>query len=188
MKKIDILIMGFLRNHKMHGYQILKIAKERHFLGWAKMKQSTIYKELNSLEQKKLIESNRETIGNNPPRKVYSITDVVIVEFQKKLKKFVKESLKKPDRDFIVGISFLENSLEKEFVREMLEKRISVTHKLYEKISKKKNKHIKSGEIKFPKTILFKYGIKHIQLGEQLIKEILENLDNDENKDLFTDS
>jgi len=58
----------------MYGYKIGQIISDSRHSIWADIKLPSIYKAMQSLEQKKYITGKEITEGNNPPRTVYSIT------------------------------------------------------------------------------------------------------------------
>lgn len=186
MKKIEILIMGLLSQlDQVHGYQLVKIAEERHLLGWAKMKQSSIYKHLCDLEKKELVISEKKIVGKNPPRKVFSLTKAGKIKFNAELKKYINAALEKPNRDFMVSISFMKGSLEKQFVLECLEKRIDFFKKMFEHVGHKKKKLIEDDKIHFPNVIYMKFGIKHMELNLQLLEELKNEIETNKYDEIF---
>lgn len=185
MKKIDLLIIGLLKQKSMHGYQIIKVAENRHLIGWSEMKQSSIYKQLQILEKKEMISSNQEVIGNKPPRKVYSVTTSGAEKFCIELKLFLSKVYENPNRDFMIGISFMTNSLEKNFVKEMLIKRISYLKEVKRKVTKKTENLIIENVVHFPNKLFMQFGIKYILLNIELMETLLQQIDNKENENVF---
>jgi PadR family transcriptional regulator len=68
---LDLIILQFLENEPMHGYQIITTIRKSFgvYLG-----PSTIYPLLNTLEEKGYIKSNWN-MNNDRPRKVYTLTN-----------------------------------------------------------------------------------------------------------------
>ena len=68
---LDLIILQFLENEPMHGYQIITTIRKSFgvYLG-----PSTIYPLLNTLEEKGYIKS-KWNMDNERPRKVYNLTN-----------------------------------------------------------------------------------------------------------------
>ncbi|MCS6925765.1 MAG: PadR family transcriptional regulator [Candidatus Binatia bacterium] len=67
-------ILGLLREHPMHGYEIAQHFKPEADLGQvAPADMSTIYTFLKDLQEHGLIVGKRETVGARPPRTVFSL-------------------------------------------------------------------------------------------------------------------
>lgn len=70
----DAALLGLLSEEPMHAWQIEKEVREREMRFWTDLSQSTIYKQLRSLEKAGLIEV-REEIAEGRLRRVYSLAD-----------------------------------------------------------------------------------------------------------------
>jgi len=68
-----LLLLGLLMAQSQHGYSINEFI-ERNLGRVSGMKRATAYALLERLERKGLVRMDVETVGNYPPRKVYSIT------------------------------------------------------------------------------------------------------------------
>lgn len=68
-----LLLLGVLMAQSQHGYRINEFI-ETNLGRVSGMKRSTAYALLERLEQKGLVQMDIQTVGNHPPRKVYSIT------------------------------------------------------------------------------------------------------------------
>jgi DNA-binding PadR family transcriptional regulator len=74
MSKYELVVMGFLLDEPMHGYQINQLVKVHRMDSWAKVSPPMIYKTLAALEEQGMVASRREREGLMPERRVYSLT------------------------------------------------------------------------------------------------------------------
>lgn len=68
-----MLLLGLLMAESQHGYSINEFI-ERNLGRVSGMKRATAYALLEKLERDGLVKMETETVGNYPPRKVYSLT------------------------------------------------------------------------------------------------------------------
>ena len=80
-----LLILGILRDHEMHGYQLSEVFGHRMFVP-IKLSKANAYKLLNKMEQDGWVSYRDEQEGNRPPRRVYAITVEGEIAFQKMLR------------------------------------------------------------------------------------------------------
>ena len=80
-----LLLLGMLRDHEMHGYQINEMI-EMHLGTSVQLTKPTAYRLLNQLAEDGWILFREEQEGNRPQRRVYSITSQGEIEFQKVLR------------------------------------------------------------------------------------------------------
>ena len=73
MDERHLLLLGLLMAQSQHGYSINEFI-EKNLGRVSGMKRATAYALLERLERKGLVRMETETVGNYPPRKVYSIT------------------------------------------------------------------------------------------------------------------
>jgi len=72
-KHRELLVLGTLSSHPMHGYGLVEVLE--HGLGRALgLKRPAVYAVLKRLEDRGWIEPREEREGNLPPRAVYSVT------------------------------------------------------------------------------------------------------------------
>ncbi len=74
MSKYELVVMGFLLDRPMHGYQINQEVKVHRMDSWAKISPQMIYKTLTNLEKDRMVNSKVEREGLMPERKVYRLT------------------------------------------------------------------------------------------------------------------
>jgi DNA-binding PadR family transcriptional regulator len=101
-----LLLLGTLRSHEMHGYQINEMLKQSVGLP-IKLTKPNAYKLLNKMEQDGWICYREEQEGNRPKRRVYSITEEGEAVFQQMLRDSLTIYLA-PEFPSIVVFNFLE--------------------------------------------------------------------------------
>lgn len=74
MDERHLLLLGLLMSQSRHGYQINEFI-DNNLGRVSSMKRATAYALLERLERRGLVMHTTETVGNHPPRKVYSITE-----------------------------------------------------------------------------------------------------------------
>lgn len=89
MSKYELVVMGFLLDEPMHGYQINQLVKVHRMDSWAKISPPMIYKTLACLEEQEMVNSRREREGLMPERRVYSLTS----KGRERLARLVEKSL-----------------------------------------------------------------------------------------------
>jgi len=80
-----LLLLGLLRQHDMHGYQLYEFI-ERDLSICTDLKKSTAYFLLGKLAEDGWIEEEQVQEGNRPPRRVYSLTTNGEAEYQRLLR------------------------------------------------------------------------------------------------------
>lgn len=109
ISRYQLVILGFLNELPMHGYQIDQEIKRRSMDIWANISMASIYNNLVSLENKGFISSTKEKSGNMPERKVYSITS----KGTKNLSKLVMDGLERVEKYndivYLLSVGFIKN-------------------------------------------------------------------------------
>ena len=116
-----LLVLGMLRTHDMHGYQIAD-AIEAYFRGEGHIKKATLYDTLRRLADEGFLDGHEEREGNRPPRTVYTLTDSGEAEFTRLL----KEDVAQPESWHslvAVGLMFLDALPPAEALRLLRERR-----------------------------------------------------------------
>lgn len=121
--KIRFVILGFLMQKPLYGYEIKSIIEER--MGdWADIKFGSIYYALKTLYEKGFVtkeETERE--AGRPERQIYAITESGKKEFSRLLHK-MWGNMSMPQYNFDLALFFI-CFLKKEEVRKYLAKRIA---------------------------------------------------------------
>ena len=81
----ELLLLGLIRAHEMHGYQLNELME--HHLGMSvQLKKATAYRLLTQMTGEGWIDFTQEQEGNRPPRRVYAITPDGEAAFQRLLR------------------------------------------------------------------------------------------------------
>ena len=74
MKTNELLLLGLLGHHRMHGYELHEML-ERQLSFLSDLKKPTAYRLLETLLARGLVERDTEKPGRRPERRVYRLTD-----------------------------------------------------------------------------------------------------------------
>ncbi len=102
----EFVVLGLIAEFPSHAYSINQRIDERGMREWTSIGKSSIYNDLNNLEEKGLVGSYREEVDNRI-RKVYSITDYGFEILKRKTYNVLKEFIGKNDEYFYVAFSML---------------------------------------------------------------------------------
>lgn len=80
-----LLLLGLLRSHEMHGYQLNELI-DRHLGSSIQLTKPTAYRLLGKMASDGWITCREEREGNRPPRRVYAITAAGEAQFQRLLR------------------------------------------------------------------------------------------------------
>lgn len=101
-----LLLLGMLKDHEMHGYQINEMI-EMHLGTSVQLTKPTAYRLLNQMAEDGWILFREEQEGKRPPRRVYSITPQGESEFQNTLRKCLA-NYQPPDSHNTVCLAYLD--------------------------------------------------------------------------------
>jgi DNA-binding PadR family transcriptional regulator len=90
MYKHELVVLGFLLDRPMHGYEIKQVVKAHRMDSWVKISAPMIYKTLFDLDRKGMVVSRREREGHMPERRVYRLTP----QGEERLAQLVERSIK----------------------------------------------------------------------------------------------
>lgn len=74
MSTIDLVLLGFLQEGPMSAYDIHKQVEYRHIKDWVKIGKASIFKNIQTLEQKGFLTGRTVREGRLPEKTVYAIT------------------------------------------------------------------------------------------------------------------
>jgi DNA-binding PadR family transcriptional regulator len=112
-----LLLLGLLRQHGMHGYQLYEFI-ERDLSICTDLKKSTAYFLLGRMAEDGWIEETQAQEGNRPPRRVYTLTELGEVEYQRLLRQNLADYAP-AFFDGDTGLAFID-SLDPQVGRDML--------------------------------------------------------------------
>ena len=124
-----LLLLGLLRSHEMHGYQLNEILKNELGLP-IKLKKSNAYKLLTDMENEGLIIHHEKQEGNRPVRRVYSITKKGEEAFLNFLRKNIA-TCPSPQFPSVVGLDFM-FALSSDEVVSLLQERLELLDKKFQ--------------------------------------------------------
>ncbi|MEF3695307.1 MAG: PadR family transcriptional regulator [Candidatus Cloacimonadota bacterium] len=174
MAKPQLVVLGFLKKQPMYGYRIGQIVEEMQLSVWAGIKLPSIYKALQSLEERQMIGGEQEVEGNNPPRKVFHLRE----RGHRLLRLLVKEELSKlalsPPEWWLV-LSFCWQSVTRKELIEAVTQRYEM---LNGPMPAQKEEHCKvmmeKGNIPEIMHHVFRLGMRHLEVERTTLKELLE--------------
>lgn len=80
-----LLLLGLLRNHAMHGYQLAEFI-DNTLASCVDLKKPTAYYLLNKMAEEGWVSFRDEQVGNHPPRRIYELTAEGEAQFQQMLR------------------------------------------------------------------------------------------------------
>jgi DNA-binding PadR family transcriptional regulator len=116
-----LILLGLLRDHEMHGYQLNEMLGHNAGLS-IRLTKPNAYKLLHKMERDGWVTYREEQEGNRPSRRVFSITEAGEEAFQK----ILRESLAAygaPEFPSAVGLNYLELLAVEEAVELLLQRR-----------------------------------------------------------------
>jgi DNA-binding PadR family transcriptional regulator len=173
--KIRFVILGFLMQRPLYGYEIKSIIEER--MGdWADIKFGSIYYALKILYEKGFVtkeETERE--AGRPERQVYGITEAGKNEFFRLLNK-MWGSMTLPKYDFDLALFFI-YFLKKEEVKKYLAKRIANMEEVIEYIGEHR-KEIQANQYIPPVAqALLNHSEVHFMAEHEWLADLHDHLD-----------
>jgi DNA-binding PadR family transcriptional regulator len=162
-----LLLLGLLRGHEMHGYQLNEFI-DSHLGASVELKKPTAYRLLNKMADDGWITYSEEREGNRPPRRVFAITAEGEAAFQRML----RESL--ADFDPIVfsgniGLLFLDAIPPEEAAELLHKRRAAVTSAL-----QKAQSHEAHGE---SSSLLLLHHTRHLVAELEWLDKVIARLE-----------
>ena len=102
----QLLLLGVLRDHEVHGYQLNEMLGNSAGLP-IRLSKANAYKLLKKMEAEGWVSYRDEQEGNRPPRRVYAITEEGEAAFQRILRENLA-SYPVPELPGAAGLNFLE--------------------------------------------------------------------------------
>ncbi len=119
MSRVDLVVLGLLTSQPMHGYRIVSFFEKRGLSFWTRIKTPSVYKALQRLEKQGYIIGKLQIVENNPPKKVFKLTENGRQQFLKILRHylFCKDQTISP-LDFWNALRFVHHNISRsEFIR-----------------------------------------------------------------------
>ncbi len=126
-----LLLLGLLRGHEMHGYQLNEFI-DSHLGASVHLKKPTAYRLLNNMAEDGWVTYREEREGNRPPRRVYAITPQGEAAFQQLLRESLSD-YKPVDFPGNIGLLFLD-ALPVEEALSLLQKRRAIVESMLQMV------------------------------------------------------
>lgn len=186
MSKVHLTVLGFINYKASHGYEILNTIKTKKMDVWAGIKTPSVYNALQWLENKSYIIGETQVEGNNPPRKVFSLT----TDGKKYLKELILNYLSEDSVgvDYWLALSFSYQTMTlSQFIAllesrlEHLKEHISCDKEVIQRID---TEH-KEQDIPFIHKHLLKMGASVHEVEINLIMDIIKEAKEEKNQYYF---
>ncbi len=186
MSKVHLTVLGFINYKSSHGYEILNTIKTRKMDVWAGIKTPSVYNALQWLENKSYIIGETQIEGNNPPKKVYSLT----LAGKKYLKELVISYLREDSVgvDYWLALSFSYRTMTNEqFINLMisrldhLKEHVSCDKEIINRIERQ----YQDQELPFIHKHLMKMGASVHEVEIDLINDIIKEAKEEKNQNYF---
>ncbi|MDP6669093.1 MAG: PadR family transcriptional regulator [Candidatus Krumholzibacteria bacterium] len=105
MSKVDLVLLGLLKEKPRHGYDILQEVRQRDMKNWVGVSAPAIYKGLERLEEQTFLSAKEETGSSRPDRRVYTISAKGEEQFRKLLHQSLEET-KHPFFRLLIAFGF----------------------------------------------------------------------------------
>jgi DNA-binding PadR family transcriptional regulator len=102
----EFVVLGLISEYPSHAYSIDQRIDERGMRAWTSIGKSSIYSDLNNLEENGLVESYREEVDNRI-RKVYKVTNLGNQILKRKTYDVLNDFIGRNDENFYVAFSML---------------------------------------------------------------------------------
>jgi DNA-binding PadR family transcriptional regulator len=170
----ELLLLGILRQHQMHGYQLVEFI-EHNMQGWMDLKRPTTYFLLERMAAAGWIHYEQEQEGRRPLRRVYQLTPAGEEMFQTLLRKNLSSYAPQSFPNDI-GIAFL-SALPGEQAIALLRQREEALEQDYATLLKVP---LHPGQAQW----VLEHQARHLEAELEWVKEIIRRLENS----LSTDS
>ncbi|MBT5421176.1 MAG: PadR family transcriptional regulator [Candidatus Cloacimonetes bacterium] len=189
MSRLDLFVLGSLSKQPMHGYKIIRYFEKRGIEMWARVKTPSVYKTLQRLEKQGFITGKMKQDGNNPPRKVFTLTKEGKKHFLELLNTFLwgKDKSHTP-MDFWNAFRFVQKNITLTEFLEIIKNREDKHEQMEMKMKKRHKQAIEDGEMpEFPFYAKIMHGTMKKMKGLELetLKQIKEAAILPENKKDF---
>ncbi|MHA2186226.1 MAG: PadR family transcriptional regulator [Promethearchaeota archaeon] len=174
----EFVVLGLIAEFPSHAYSINQRIDERGMRDWTSIGKSSIYNDLNNLEENGLVSFHTEEVDNRI-RKVYSITDYGSKILITKTYNVLREFIGRNDEDFYVAFSMLP-ILTKEQQIEAFTNSLNTIE-----MHKKELERMLKQNSKMPLNVrgLFLHPIKILETDVEFLNIVLEEIRNGEVKD-----
>lgn len=161
-----LLLLGLLRNHEMHGYQINELI-DMHLGTSVQLTKPTAYRLLDQMAEDGWITYHEEKVGNRPTRRIYAITEKGEVQFKELLKACLGD-YRPANYAGAVCLAFMD-ALPPEEILPLLEKRRSSLENLLAASTSDESHH---GSFQ----LVIEHEIRHLKTELEWLTDIITHL------------
>jgi len=184
MSVTDLIILGYLNKQSMHGYEILTAVKQSNLHIRIGIKLPSIYKCFPRLEKLNYICGEQITEGNNPPRRVFTITEQGKESLHQTIKEYLT-NVKNERHEFWLAMVFMERTLSRQEFVDAINQRINNIDRKLQKTRKGKSTTYPDNVIPFNIRAMLKMGNAVSEAELKVLKDILSDINNPDNNYLF---
>jgi DNA-binding PadR family transcriptional regulator len=170
-----LVILGFLRERPLYGYEIKHIIEEA--MGdWTSIAFGSIYFALDKLAKEGFIEKTAtEQEGNRPSRSVYQITEAGQAEFTRLLRKVWGE-IERHYFTIDIGLTYMKD-LPLEEVKAYLRERIAQLEKTIQYVNEHRVEQLARDQVPRIADAVFDHSIVHFQAELEWTKDLLNKVE-----------
>ena len=174
----ELVILGLLMEGPRHGYELLRLIRERGMHEYINLAASSMYKTLERLQAQGHIEAHLERVGSRPERRVYRITP----KGEEHLRELLREAFHRvePYYDPLYAALTFAKHLPKEEVISALEERrwlrLEELRHLEEVLEIVRDIAVKHGVDTFYAQAVLRAGIKGLGAEVEWLNEIVKEL------------
>lgn len=161
-----LLLLGMVRDHEMHGYQINEML-DMHLGFSAVITKPTAYRLLNQMAEDGWIRFREEQEGNRPQRRVYSITSEGEQAFQQLLRQCLA-TYEIPDYHSNVSLAYLDQVSWEEAAK-LLEQRCEMIEEILSAL-KEDDKHHGNFQL------MIDNQINHLEVELKWLEKVMDGL------------
>lgn len=184
MSKVNMVVLGFLTDKPLYGYEIKEILESRHMDHWAGIKLPAVYKALHILEDQGFISGEKEEGENNLSRTVYTIQP----NGKRYLRQLVEKYLEKPadPKDLWLAIAFSPGMTTRDFFLRQIDRAVqqlgteNVAHEQCWQAYTDGQK-----DIPITWATILKLGIEMTRVAHKILSELHQSVLAEENRTLF---
>lgn len=170
-----LVILGFLRDRPLHGYEIKQKIQE-HMGDWTSIAFGSIYFALGKLEEEGFISKAAiEQHGHRPSRSIYEITEVGQNEFLRLLRQVWSQ----PERQYFaldLGLFYME-ALPREEIKDYLSRRLAWLQVGGEHLAGHRAESLADEQVPRLAAAIFDHTLAHLQAELAWTREVLEKVE-----------
>jgi DNA-binding PadR family transcriptional regulator len=163
-----LLLLGLLRQHQMHGYQLFEFI-EKSLATCTDLKKPTAYYLLNKMAEDGWISEAEMQAGHRPPRRVYSLT----ARGQEEFERLLRLNLAGPEPAYLTGdtgLAFLDSLAPPEAAGLLRQRRAQLAGSLADVQAAPRHQ----GSLQ----LVIDHRVRHLQAEIAWLDEIIHGLEN----------